>query len=76
MTGNSVPKGLVCIRCFNCDGLYTTDQPPGFSRYGDRYYEPCPICGYENNTRSNRIFRPAFKAIRWWRSRRNGAGDD
>lgn len=66
MTGNEVPKGLVCIRCSRCDGLYTTDMPPvyGFSK---EYYEPCPICQYDKNRNYHVIPIPKFKILRWWR---------
>ena len=72
---NGVPRGIVCIRCYNCDGLYTTNRPPccGFHR---RYYEQCPICGYDENDKDNIIPLMKFKFIRWWRGIRNGDSDD
>lgn len=68
MTANEVPKGLVCIRCRNCDGLYTTNKPPQSGFLG-RYYEACPICGYESNNKYNLIPAWKYKFIRWWRAK-------
>ena len=66
MTGNIVPGGVTCIKCERCGSLYTTDEPPvfGFSR---RYYEPCPVCGHDMNSKFETIPLTKFKMIRWWR---------
>lgn len=60
------PKGSCIIKCKRCKGLYVPETIE--TEFGRVKYEPCPFCGFQQNTYKNTIPVWMYNLLKWFRS--------
>ena len=74
------PRGVIILKCDRCKTMYAPEiQKNGMYYVNGRMadFEPCPMCGYENNRWRDVIPLWKYNLIKFFRGGfRNGKADD